>query len=187
MIFSLFRRSDPNRQTIDALYGAIVARAREPVFYTAFAVPDTVTGRFEMVLVHVVLLVDRLKREAGATGATAQAMAQDLVDRFFADMDAALRELGVGDLSVPKKIKGMAEAYKGRSLAYGDGLSAGDASVLAAALARNLYPDGHTVAADVPQRLAVALRRAADALAAQDFADLAQGRIQFGPVPEGMT
>jgi cytochrome b pre-mRNA-processing protein 3 len=186
MIFSLFRRSDPNRQTIDALYGAIVARAREPVFYTAFAVPDTVTGRFEMVLLHVVLLVDRLTREAGPEQPAAKAMAQDLVDRFFADMDSALRELGVGDLTVPKKIKGMAEAYKGRSLAYGAGLAAPQTRALADALSRNLYPDGQEVAASVPARLAAAMAGVAEVLAAQEFAALAKGQVDFGPVPEGV-
>jgi cytochrome b pre-mRNA-processing protein 3 len=183
MITRLFRRN-PNRDTIDALYGAIVAQARTPAFYLEGGVPDTVSGRFDLMIVHVFLVARRLMAEGGEGP---PAMAQDLVDRFFADMDASLRELGVGDLSVPKKIKGMAEAYKGRASAYAAALEAQDDRALSEALGRNLYPDDLTPPAGAPAMLAAYMRRGALALAGQDWAELARGRVVFPPVAEGRS
>src|SRR5882724_9487190 len=93
-ILRLFRK--PNAPTIDALYGAIVAQARLPVFYAGFGVPDTIEGRFDMVVLHLVLVLRRLRQ-----GPRSAALAQGLFDAFCRDMDHNLRELGVGDLSVP--------------------------------------------------------------------------------------
>ena len=92
-----------NRQA-DEIYGAIVARARLPIFYQGFGVPDSLEGRFVMLSLHLFAVLHRLK-EAG-TGEAA-AMAQDLADRFTADMETVLRELGVGDLSVPKRVRSL--------------------------------------------------------------------------------
>src|SRR3569832_138780 len=95
MIFPLFRRNQ-RPDTISALYGMIVAQARRPTFYSGYAVPDTVNGRFDLLLLHVALVVDRLMREE-ASRQTGQA----LFDLFCADIDDNLREMGVGVLSVP--------------------------------------------------------------------------------------
>ena len=132
MKFSLFSRrtADP----AEALYREIVARARQPAFYRDLAVPDTTEGRFEMILVHLALLFHRLKSEDRECARVAQAV----LDAFFRDMDRSLREMGIGDLSVPKKMKKLGEAYHGRSLAYDRGLEANDAEALAAAIGRNV-------------------------------------------------
>lgn len=118
--------------TIEAIYGMIVAQARLPVFYQRFGVPDTVNGRFDMVLLHLWLVLRRLRACAG-TAAPSQA----LFDRFCSDMDANLREMGVGDLTVPKRMLKFAEAFYGRTAAYDLALQAGG-SDLAEALARNV-------------------------------------------------
>src|SRR4051812_22915736 len=96
--FNHFRKPPAPPGTIEAIYGMIVAQAREPVFYRTLGVPDTVEGRFDMVLLHLWLVLRRLRESEGGV-----ALSQALFDHFCADMDANLRELGVGDLTVPKR------------------------------------------------------------------------------------
>jgi cytochrome b pre-mRNA-processing protein 3 len=130
--FNRPRSSGPPRPTIEAIYGMIVAQARLPTFYQHFGVPDTVNGRFDMVLLHLWLTLRRLR-----TCEAAASLSQGLFDRFCSDMDANLREMGVGDLSVPKRMLKFAEAFYGRTAAYDAALKAGD-TALAGALARNV-------------------------------------------------
>ena len=120
------------KPTIEAIYGMIVAQARLPAFYERHGVPDTVNGRFDMVLLHMWLVLRRLRSAAGASE-----LSQGLFDRFCSDMDDNLRELGVSDLSVPKKMLGFAEAFYGRTAAYDAALLAGG-TALEQALARNV-------------------------------------------------
>ena len=119
------------------LYGALVTQARQPEFYTDAGVPDSLDGRFDMIVMHSFLVIRRLNR-AGEPGV---ALAQELFDTMFMDMDRSLREIGVGDLSVPKKIKVMAKAFYGRCSAYESAMDAGDGAALASAIARNIYAD----------------------------------------------
>src|SRR5262249_51919508 len=109
MIFHLFRRP-PQDDTIASLYGTIVAQARAPVFYQIYGVPDTVNGRFEMIVLHAVLLLRRLSTEPEP----GRVLGQRIFDRFCEDMDANLREMGVGDLAVPRTMKRFGEAFYGR-------------------------------------------------------------------------
>ncbi len=176
MILRLFRRS-PAAATIDALYGVIVAQARLPVFYEDFGVADTVEGRFEMVVLHLALLLRRLNKDAQGS-----AIGQKLFDVFCRDMDHNLREMGVGDLSVPKKMKTLAEAFYGRSKAYEAALSGGDPAALAAALGRNVLPGGSRRPGDA-ERLARYARRVAVDLDAADGAGFSRGSLDF-PLPE---
>lgn len=175
MIFRrLFRRfrADPAA----ALYGQLVAQAREPAFYTVCAVPDSVQGRFEMIALHAFLVMRRLK-----TGGAASYLAQDLFDLMFGDMDRNLRELGTGDLAVGKRIKKLAKAFYGRVAAYEDGL-AGPAGRLEEALARNAYEDVVASPAAVAA-LAAYLRQADATLSAQPVTALAAGEVRFAPPP----
>jgi cytochrome b pre-mRNA-processing protein 3 len=160
MIFRLFRRT-PRDDSIASLYGTIVAQARAPVFYQSFGVPDTVNGRFEMVVLHAVLLLRRLN----AGPEPARERGQAIFDLFCRDMDANLREMGVGDLAVPRTMRRIGEAFYGRQAAYEGALAAGDPGVLVGALARNVY--GSEAGAGAP-RLAVYVREAVRHLAAQD-------------------
>lgn len=160
-----------------ALYERAVVQAREAAFYADLGVPDSLDGRFDMVALHVFLLLHRLKQDRGS-GAR---VAQYLFDVMFDDMDESLRELGVGDLGVGRRVKEMARALYGRSAAYEAGL-AGDDRMLAAALARNLFG---TTSAREDQLAALCgyLRREAVALAHQPYAELRAGQVHFGPVP----
>jgi cytochrome b pre-mRNA-processing protein 3 len=116
-----------------AIYGAIVTQARMPALYAALGAPDTVSGRFEMVVLHLFLVLRRLAQGGGPE----KGAGQEVFDLFCADMDQSLRELGVGDLGVPKRMREMGKAFYGRSRAYADAIEQRDALVLAAALARN--------------------------------------------------
>lgn len=134
MLRTLFR-TGPSRARIDALYARAVAQARTPGFYTAMGVADRIDARFELYTLHVLLLVMRLRELGEEGGETAQA----LFDTYVSALDDALRELGVGDVSVGKKMRKLGEALYGRMQAYEAALSAGDAAALSAALARNVF------------------------------------------------
>ena len=131
-MFSFLRSSAPPRRTIEAIYGMIVAQARQTVFYTQFAVPDTVNGRFDMVVLHLWMVLRRLRNSDGG-----ELLAQATFDRFCDDMDDNLREMGVGDLTVPKRMQAFGEAFYGRTAAY-DAALEGAADDLAIALNRNI-------------------------------------------------
>jgi len=166
----LFFRS-PAPDTAWALYDSAVRAARRPQTMLALGVPDTLDGRFELVTLHVALLLRRVQRAPGL-----EALGQGLVDLFVADMDQSLRELGAGDLSVGRKVKRMASAFYGRLEAYSAGLDRG--IDLADAARRNLY--GTLEAGpDLPDRAAAYIRAVEAALAAQEDARLAAGEADF--------
>lgn len=169
-ILGFGRRS--NRHVVDALYEAIVASARQPHFYSRWAVPDTPLGRYEMLSLHMVLFLERARNGEGLGEA-----AQEVTDEFFKDLDHSLRELGINDISMPKRMKKLARMFYGRAEAYRAALAENDLGALAGALARNVRPDeaGWPHAA----HLAAYAAAAADALAAQDDAALLAGRIAF--------
>jgi cytochrome b pre-mRNA-processing protein 3 len=176
MILSLFRRKKQDT-TIETLYGAIVAQARNPLFYRDHGVPDTVQGRFEMVVLHAFLVLHRLKEESEER----RQLGQELFDMLFLDFDRGLRELGVSDTKVPKKIRQMGEAFYGRVQAYDAALAGGEGESLEAALARNVLaaPSGDT------RVLASYVRQAAAALAARPYESFLTGDIEFPAVPTG--
>jgi cytochrome b pre-mRNA-processing protein 3 len=120
------------RGTIEAIYGMIVTQAREPVFYRDLGVPDTVDGRFDLLVLHLWMLLRRLQPAADGAG-----LSQALFDHFCDDMDANLREMGVGDLTVPKRMQAFGEAFYGRAAAYDAAVSAGPGP-LAQALDKNI-------------------------------------------------
>jgi cytochrome b pre-mRNA-processing protein 3 len=135
--FNHFRKPHaPRRGTIEAIYGMIVAQAREPLFYAGLGVPDTVNGRFDMVLLHLWMVLRRLRSSEGGAE-----LSQALFDHFCGDMDDNLREMGVGDLTVPKRMRKFGEAFYGRAAAYDRALQAG-AEPLAQALCKNILDGG---------------------------------------------
>jgi cytochrome b pre-mRNA-processing protein 3 len=138
MFERLLRRSRPEQDQALAIYTAIVAQARQPSLYRDHGVPDSVDGRFEMIVLHQVLLYHRF----GPTDDEAIKVVQEVFDTFVADMDRSLREMGVGDLGVPKRMKAMGKSFYGRLSVYGNALAGNDRAGLAAALARNLFPEG---------------------------------------------
>lgn len=174
MVFRLFRR-DPQAATIAALYGAIVAQARNPAFYLAYGVPDTPEGRFDMVVLHLALLCVRLRRE----GETAQTLSQAVFDMFCRDMDHNLREMGISDVRVPKTMRKLAEAFYGRLDAYDRALATDGDEALVDVLARNVLGG----ATDSAPWLAHYARAAAQEIAAAPMTDVRAGRLTF-PDPE---
>lgn len=175
----LFSRNS-NADAAHALYGTAVARAREPVFYAALQVPDTLEGRFEMISLHVYLLLRRLKV---AGDSAADALAQAIFDLMFADMDRNLREMGAGDLGVGRRVKTMAQAFYGRVHAYDDGLTVAGDDALAAAILRNVYAGAD--AGSSAAILAAYLRAAAATLEGQGLPALIAGKADFGALPGG--
>jgi cytochrome b pre-mRNA-processing protein 3 len=165
-------RRTPRQARIDGLYGTIVAQARLPVFYAAYGVLDTVEGRFEMLVLHQALVARRLAREPAT-----RVLGSALFDRFCRDLDHNLREMGVGDLTVPKKMQAFAEAYLGRARAYDRALSAGDSDACAAAVARNVF--GVATAGAGARRLARYMEQSARSLEMLDASALLQGALQF--------
>ena len=181
---NLFRR----RGLTDAahsLYGAAVARAREPVFYRDLDVADTIEGRFEMISLHVFLVLRRLKGRASADSDSG--LAQAVFDLMFADMDQSLREIGVGDLSVGRKVKALAQAFYGRIAAYDMGVEAGSDGILEAALQRNVYA-GRTDdrARECAAALALYTRANVTALQALPVESITRGEVAFAPPPQGL-
>lgn len=177
------------RDTAHALYMAAVKQARSPAFYTHCGVADTLDGRFDLIVLHVFLIV----RALGRAGAQGRRVADEVSKVMFDDMDLNLREMGVGDLSVGKRVKAMARAFYGRYKAYDAALDAegarGPASdspdssaTLEAALGRNVYgphePDRARLA-----RLAAYVRAAEASLAGQPSESLLAGEVAFVPAP----
>lgn len=163
MVFRLFRRS-ANLQLIGRLSGEIVAAARDPVLFTEYGIDDSLDGRFEAVTLHAVLVLRRLNR----MDPPAPEIAQDLTDAIFRSFEIALREMGVGDIGVPKQMKTTAEAFFGRAGAYDRALRGG-----APGLARNVY-DGRKN----PDRLGRYVETANEALA-----KVSLDAFTLGPVP----
>lgn len=147
-MFTYFQKRREIKAQAKSLYEAAVAQARQPVFYEDCEVPDSVDGRFEMIALHCFILMYRLQ-EAGAPK-----LSQALFDVFFVRMDRSLREMGVGDLAVPKHMKRMMNGFNGRADNYASALLAGDKSQLKEALVRNVYGTVDRVLDHVVEKLA---------------------------------
>ena len=175
--FNHFRKSRLTPSgTIEAIYGMIVTQAREPIFYRDLGVPDTVNGRFDLLLLHLWLLLRRLRTAQSATE-----LSQALFDRFCEDMDDNLREMGVGDQTVPKRMRAFGEAFYGRVQAYDQAMEGGGAA-LAEAICKNIL---NGTGLDQAQRLA-AYAKASDAdLGRTSDAALLRASFRFPPALPG--
>ncbi len=190
MILSAFRRGHHNRN-IHGLYGAIVAQARLTTFYTRYGVSDSVDGRFELIVLHLVLVLRWLGGEQTAaprqgspkqgSPRAAARIGQQLFDVFCHDLDDNLREMGVGDLAVPRKMRKFGEAFYGRQAAYGAALGAADDRELEKALARNIF--GLLETDENAARLARYARAAVERLSGEAEDALLAGKVMF-PSPE---
>jgi cytochrome b pre-mRNA-processing protein 3 len=176
MIFDFFRRA-PNQPVIDRLHGEIVAAVRQPAFYRDYGIADTFDGRFELLALLSTVTVRRLM----ALPAPAPDLAQELTDGIFRHLDSTLREMGVGDLTVPKRIKKFAAALLGRRQAYDAALNDADDGALQAALARNAFAGAQDAAAPVVRRLAAYVRAAAAVHADAPLAVFLEGQPPFPP------
>lgn len=172
MAFARLFGHPPEKIAAAAVHRSAVDQARLVPFYADHGVPDTLDGRFEMIILHTFLVLHRLRSLPES-----QKFSQSLYDVLFGDMDRALREMGTGDLSVGKQVRLMAQGLAGRTKAYQDGLAGtGD---LAEALRRNLYgtvsPTDENVAF-----MAAYMSRQAALLANQDAGTIIGGTVTFG-------
>lgn len=126
-----FLSPSPFQAEARAAYLSVVAQSRNPIFYTEYGVPDTLDGRFDLIVLHMFLVMHRLRNEKAGEFIRA------FQETFFADMDRSIREMGVSDTGVGKRIKKMSEAFFGRIRAYEESLS--DKETLKVSLMRNLY------------------------------------------------
>ena len=168
-MLKLLRTRSARRQFVDRLQDQLVARAREPVFFRDFAIPDTMDGRFDLMVLHVSLVLERLK--AAGMGDVAQA----LTDEIFVGFDEALREQGTGDMGMGRRTKAFANAFFGRLTAYS---GAKDEALLAEALAKNVWRG-----APVDDRAHALAAYVVSARAALAAGDLPNGVLDFGPLP----
>jgi cytochrome b pre-mRNA-processing protein 3 len=173
-IFS--RRRDRSRQGA-WIYNALVDQARRPQFYESLDVPDTLDGRFDLIVLHAGLYLPRLK----SVRTDGKPLAQAAFDQMFANMEHSLRELGAGDMSVPKKMQNMISAFYGRAAAYDTALKDGDVTALRAALHRNVYR-GAEVSPTALDALSTYVRAASEALKAADDNDIVAGTFAW-PAP----
>lgn len=175
MLTGLFRPR-PARIAAERLYGAAVDQARRPEFYTTLGVADEIDARFELYSLHVVLLLERLKGQGEQATETAQA----LFDVFVKALDGALREMGVGDLTVPKKMRKLGESFYGRAKVYDEAFASEDPGAMTAALARNVF--GDESALERAEALAVYVRSARAALAVQPLGAICDGQAAWPEV-----
>lgn len=171
MILSLFRKNTAGAP-VYAVYNAIVAQSRRQQFYAEWGVPDTVTGRFDMISLHMALLFRRLRTEDQATKNFSQAV----FDLFFQDMDRSLREMGVGDLSISKRIQKMGNLFFGLLANINGAMDSGDVKALEAVLERNIYAD---IADPSAEKLAAYMMSEADLLAGQAAQAIVSGTLSM--------
>ena len=178
-LFGILRRNRHERTGYE-LYCAAVAAARDPDFYRVLGVPDTLDGRFDLIGLHAFLLIRRLRGlpEPGTQ------LAQAVFDAMFNDMDVNLREMGVGDLSVGRKVRAMWEAFHGRATAYQAAIEAGDAATLAAALARNVWRGSPAPGAAELARAALAQEAY---LGRQGLDEMGRGIVSFLPAAAALA
>jgi cytochrome b pre-mRNA-processing protein 3 len=167
---SLVRPRPGSENTIGTIYGMIVTRAREPAFYSDYGVPDTVDCRFDLVVLHLWMVLRRFGADMDS-----RKLAQGLFDLFCSDMDANLREMGVGDMTVPKRMQAFGQAFYGRSAAYDAALAQGH-EALARALDKNVFNGRNFERAG---HLADYVEASVAKLAAVDAATLAEERQPF--------
>lgn len=178
MIFGLFRKNKANHAVMVRQYDALNRAARSPAFFESMNVPDTVMGRFEMLSVVLILYF----RRTSSAGEPVKAIAQEIVEAFFEDLDHSMRELGIGDNGVPKRMKKLAGMFYGRLDSYARAMDAGDLEALEAALRRNIHPENADTTLSM-RRLADYMVEAENALKSVPESALADGDAKL-PVPD---
>jgi len=166
------------KKTAHMLYKTIVEQARQPAFYENCGVADTFDGRFDMISLHMILVMRRMKRDVEQTHKLSQA----LFDYMFDDIDLNLRELGFGDMGVLVRVKKRAEALYGRLKSYDQGLNLDDDAQLSEALKRNLYRDNDVTDTNL-RTMTAYTRRQSMRLDNLDVNNLLAGKLEFDPAP----
>jgi cytochrome b pre-mRNA-processing protein 3 len=173
-IKALLGLENPFEEAAFSLYGSIVAQARQTYFYSDLKVKDTVEGRFDMIIIHAFLLFHRLKNE----DENARQLSQTVFDTMFKDLDQSLREMGVGDMGIGRRIKKMASSFYGRVSVYDKALEAEDNGELEQVIARNVFNKSHPDAL-VLKQLGSYMRTNVEKLKLTSLDGLLSGKISF--------
>ncbi len=179
--FAITKRQRQLRDASFDLYTKSVDQGRGAYLYRSCGVPDTIDGRFDLIVLHLFMLIHSLQKFGDKDSIDLQ---QKLFDTLFWDMDRNLREMGAGDLGVPRRIKAMMLAFNGRCHAYAEALQAGDQAALIAALQKNMYRGDAAVAQGLIEKLATYLQTQLTHLQAYSFADFWDGTAQFQAFPQ---
>lgn len=176
MFGRLFGKKDPLPGAASRMLEQVVSESRKALHYRDGGVPDTLEGRFEMMVVSAFPIFYRLKGQ----GKAAERLAQLLFDSMFREIDMSLREMGVGDLSVPRKIKAMAQGFYGRVVAYERALDAEDAAALREAVTRNVFSSIEGTPDDKSVDYVVDLIKSNFArIGKQPFEDIMAGKLAY--------
>ena len=183
MFYLLTKKGRLSRQRARDLYNQIVRQSRSSIFYEGYEVPDTLEGRFEMICLFGGLLVTRLCRpDMGNEG---RVLAQAFFDTMFINLDWSIREMGVGDLGVPRRVKAMMASFKGRAFAYDESLRVGQGEVRHV-LSRNLYATAPHLSPEVLQVMSAYVMDCASGLNNQGLSDFWQGRVSFPDIEKSL-
>jgi len=177
-MFQIFSKNRKSDTVPEQIYGIVVARARDPLFFTQFGLPDTVMGRFELLALHIFLFSRRMKQQGSGR---ALELSQAVFDLFVQDVERALRELGIGDTSVPKRKKKMIRSFYGQIEDFDAPLTENDTDLLADRLNQRFYESANT---DTSNLFASYVSDTSQALAAQDFELLLAGRLEWGALTQ---
>ena len=175
MLSWLKTRSDGRRKARE-LYGAVVAQARNAEFYQRLGVADTPEGRYELIVLHLIFVLERL----GAEGASTEQARRETLEAFVADMDDSIRELGAGEMSIPRKVKKAAGGVYERAAVFRAAIADADPTVLQAWIAKFVLQGGGSD--DDLAALASYVRRCSDLLSTQPASDIVAGRVAFGDI-----
>ncbi|PCI04520.1 MAG: ubiquinol-cytochrome C chaperone [Hyphomicrobiales bacterium] len=178
MLSRIFDRNKNTPTVPHQLYGTVVAQARLPVFFTDYQFPDTVMGRFDVLILHVFLLCHRLGLEGQAK---ADNLSQEVFDCFVENLETALRELGIGDSSVPKKKKKLVRSFYGVVEDFNESLKSRDLALLADAINKRFYDNGNT---EISAQLAKYCCAASDQLMQSKIKLFYQGELSWINVPQ---
>lgn len=171
-MFTLLKKKNPYEQPARTIYAAVLDHIRQPIFYESGGVPDTLDGRFDLMLLHVFLVLNRLLNGT----AEDEVLRQALFDVIFADMDQGLRESGIGDMGIPKHMRRMMKAFNGRMHAYKDAMKSGDWT---AALTRNLYGTRPDVEPEILSSMTEYIHENIKTVQEQSMEDLRRGVLRF--------
>lgn len=178
MLQSLFqsKKTAETLHSVGTIYSIIVGAARKPVFYSDLSVPDTVDGRFDMIILHTFFVLDRLQNSDAGNN---KAFSQKLFDYMFADMDRSLRELGVGDLGVPKHMKRMMKGFNGRMDQYHTSLEQSDTQALTESLRKNIFFGADNVTSDQVKQMATYAKAQYAHINKASIDDILSGTLTF--------
>lgn len=172
-MFGLFKSKNPYEQAVHSVYSKALENSRNKQFYLEYDVPDTFDGRFDLLLLHVFLVFNRMLKESAVK---ADDFNQALFDETFKDMDQTLREMGIGDMGVPKHMRKMMKAFNGRMHSY---QSAIKEKTLSFALKNNLYGTTPDVAPDAILKMEQKVLQMQEHLQKQSVEDIVSGKIEF--------